>query len=104
MPTSDVLTLCPPTGNGSLALSYGTVYPLTPCCAASAKGSMAGDEPATVCRACYHEIDPMLGDCAVVSSPTFEADLNRLCRTVGTEGYEGILERVRAATTAEEPS
>lgn len=42
--------------------SWG-VYPLTPCCQASAKGSIAGDYPATVCRNCYEEVDDSFGDC-----------------------------------------
>ena len=37
--------------------SYGMFYPLTECCGASAKGSMG----AVVCRACYAEIDPLMG-------------------------------------------
>jgi hypothetical protein len=41
--------------------AYGITYGLTKCCGASAKGSFVGDEPATVCRSCYHEIDPALG-------------------------------------------
>lgn len=40
----------------------GFRYYLTACCGASAKGSVAGGEPATVCRSCYVEVDPMLGD------------------------------------------
>lgn len=78
---------------GSLALSDGVVYPLTPCCQASAKGSMAGGEPATVCRVCYREIDPLLGDCAVVSSPTFSRDLRSVCATVGADRVE-VLKRI----------
>jgi hypothetical protein len=31
------------------------------CCGASAKGSVAGGAPATVCRACYAEIDSLIG-------------------------------------------
>ena len=33
------------------------VYPLTPCCNASAKGSEGG----IVCRKCYHEVPPGFG-------------------------------------------
>lgn len=36
-------------------------YRLTECHRASAKGSMAGDYPATVCRSCYAEIDEAIG-------------------------------------------
>lgn len=97
---SDVTTLCPPSAVGSLALSDGIVYPLTACCSASAKGSMALGEPATVCRGCYEEIDPAMGDCAVVGSETFLRDLYRLCTAVGTEGYLSIVERVRTITLA----
>lgn len=35
-------------------------YPLTPCCGASGKGGGNG----VICRACYHDVDPMFGDCA----------------------------------------
>lgn len=45
-------------GNGKIMFSR-----LTDCCMASAKGSM--DEYGnglTVCRACYAEIDPIMGD------------------------------------------
>lgn len=34
-------------------------YPLTDCCGASATGSMG----ATCCRACYEEVDTILGAC-----------------------------------------
>jgi len=47
--------------------AYGLRYGLTPCCGASAKGSMVGDEPAIVCRACYAEVDPLLGGEATVN-------------------------------------
>lgn len=42
---------------------HGTISPLTRCCAASAKGSIAGDYPCVVCRNCYEEIDDEYGDC-----------------------------------------
>ena len=42
--------------------AYGMRYGVTACCGASAKGSMTGDdEPVIVCRACYAEVDEMLG-------------------------------------------
>lgn len=40
----------------------GFRFYLTPCCWASAKGSVAGGEPATVCRKCYEVVDDRLGD------------------------------------------
>ena len=43
------------------------VYPLTTCCEASAKGSVATGVPATVCRACYRDIDPGYGDCVILT-------------------------------------
>jgi hypothetical protein len=49
-------------GIGWVAEADGFRYYLTECCGASAKGSVAGGEPAVVCRCCYSEIDPMLGD------------------------------------------
>lgn len=36
-------------------------YPLTPCCNATGKGSVAGDYPCVVCRSCYREVDPYFG-------------------------------------------
>lgn len=39
----------------------GWDFYITDCCDASAKGSVAGDYPAVVCRACYTEVDPALG-------------------------------------------
>lgn len=38
-------------------VDYG-IYPLTPCCQASAKGL----EDCIGCRGCYREIDPLYGD------------------------------------------
>ncbi|MDN5896979.1 MAG: hypothetical protein L0H93_23520 [Nocardioides sp.] len=43
------------------AYSEGTIYPLTPCCQASATGSFVQDTPATVCRACYTPVSPVYG-------------------------------------------
>lgn len=39
--------------------SHGLVYPLTPCCQASATGTDYG----TACRSCYEEIDSIFGIC-----------------------------------------
>ena len=45
-------------GDGYVVVeAYGMRYGLTPCCGASAKGGEYG----IVCRACYGEIDPLLG-------------------------------------------
>lgn len=42
---------------GNLVASLmGFEYPLTPCCNASGKGSIAGSGPAVVCRSCYKEV------------------------------------------------
>lgn len=41
--------------------AHGMRYGLTPCCGASATGSMVDDVPAIVCRSCYEEVDPFLG-------------------------------------------
>jgi len=51
--------------------SYGLVYPLTPCCQASAKGTEYG----TACRACYAEIDPVFGICWTTAE--FEERINK---------------------------
>lgn len=37
----------------------GLVYPLTPCCGATAKGM----DEYVGCRNCYHEVDSILGMC-----------------------------------------
>jgi hypothetical protein len=39
----------------------GFAFYLTPCCDAATNGSIATGVPATVCRACYNEVDPLLG-------------------------------------------
>lgn len=47
---------------------YGTIlYPLTPCCSASGKGSQDG----VVCRSCYELMPDVLGD--AVESGDYEA-------------------------------
>lgn len=43
---------------GTIAESDGMRYYLTDCCGASAKGC----DGYIGCRACYYEVDPMLGD------------------------------------------
>lgn len=45
----------------TLASAEGSLYPLTPCCKASATGSIVDDQPAVVCRNCYHEVSPLYG-------------------------------------------
>jgi hypothetical protein len=37
--------------------SFNTIYPLTKCCQATAKGS----DGCVVCRKCYREVDPIFG-------------------------------------------
>lgn len=39
--------------------SHGLVYPLTPCCEASATGT----EDGIACRSCYEEVSPSFGAC-----------------------------------------
>lgn len=46
----------------TLAETDSMIYPLTPCCGATTKGSVAGDTPVMVCRACYKEVPDAL-DC-----------------------------------------
>lgn len=48
--------------NIEFVLSDGLVYPLTPCCGATAKGM----DEYIGCRACYEEVDSMLGACWTV--------------------------------------
>lgn len=52
---------------GLIAESGGFYWYLTDCCEASAKGSFVGCEPAVVCRKCYCEVDPRLGDLPTVT-------------------------------------
>ena len=49
--------------------SFNTIYPLTKCCQASAKGS----DDCVVCRKCYREVDPIFG--MGWSEAEFEAEL-----------------------------
>ncbi len=52
--------------------SYGLVYPLTPCCEASATGTEYG----IACRSCYEEIDSAFGMAISVEEwPKYEATL-----------------------------
>jgi hypothetical protein len=37
------------------------VWPLTPCCQATGKGSTNSDT-GVICRACYDDVDPFYGD------------------------------------------
>lgn len=63
-PAGGGVTIVGDDGIGLIAESTdhpGFRYYLTDCCLASAKGSMVGDEPAVVCRACYHVVDDALG-------------------------------------------
>jgi len=53
-----------------LVEAYGMTYGLTPCCFASATGSMIGDEPVICCRACYEEVDEFLGGPMTVADAT----------------------------------
>jgi hypothetical protein len=45
---------------GALYISDGMLFYVTDCCGGSAKGS-ANVATGVVCRACYTEVDPMLG-------------------------------------------
>lgn len=44
----------------SIGLANGYVYPLTPCCEASGKGSNGG----IVCRSCYEPVESVYAVCA----------------------------------------
>ncbi|MGA0848624.1 MAG: hypothetical protein ACO3RX_01615 [Chthoniobacterales bacterium] len=48
-------------GNGAVEwfTAHGLVYPVTPCCRATAKGGEYG----IICRACYQPIDEFFGLC-----------------------------------------
>lgn len=53
---------------GWYVLADGIIAPLTECCRASAKGS--GNVASGVCcRACYAELDPMMGAAWLLSEP-----------------------------------
>jgi hypothetical protein len=47
----------------ALVVAEWGIYPLTPCCQASAKVFTATGEGRVVCRACYKEIHPLFGAC-----------------------------------------
>lgn len=79
MPIITEPTLLATTERGSLVVLDGLVYPLTPCCDASAKGC----DGYVGCRGCYEEVSPAFGDCAIVGSHTFLSDLTRLCQVIG---------------------
>ena len=58
--------------NITFVRSYGMVYPLTPCCEASATGTQHG----IACRSCYGEIDCSFGFAVSVEEwPKYEAAL-----------------------------
>lgn len=58
--TTNIRTACKV--NLGLDDSTGMIFPLTECCAASAKGSSATHGgPAVVCRRCYQEVDDAYG-------------------------------------------
>lgn len=42
-----------------LAAAGGLIYPLTPCCRASGKGSVTDSRPGVVCRRCYQSVAPV---------------------------------------------
>lgn len=50
-------------GGLTVALSEGLVYPLSPCCKASATGTVGG----TACRSCYRSIPTLYGSCFLTS-------------------------------------
>lgn len=56
---------------GSIAGSDGLLYFLTPCCGASATGTIGG----TGCRGCYELIDPLYGMCVTVTDHHAVRDL-----------------------------
>lgn len=53
------------------------IAPLTTCCGASGKGS-AGSRTGVVCRACYRDVEPAYGDCAVLGEEGDAVPLDRL--------------------------
>lgn len=58
----------------TIAFGDGIYYPLTPCCAATGKGSVDG----TVCRSCYDLVDDAFGGFA-----TDETSARRLLDGLG---------------------
>lgn len=58
----------------TLALSHGIVYPLTPCCEASAKGNVG-----VTCRECGQAVDDRYGD----ASPEYWLGLSRMMMRLG---------------------
>ncbi len=53
---------------GLLTVTDGMMHYLTRCCGASAKGSANGST-GVVCRACYCDIDPEIGNAWMVDDP-----------------------------------
>lgn len=65
-------------GTFAVNLDVGTIYRLTPCCNASGKGSMVGDRPAIVCRACYKEVGDVFAYGAILSDDIDLTELGRM--------------------------
>jgi len=76
-------------------LAHGIIAPLTPCCAASGKGS-ANVESGVVCRACYAEMDPMFGDATLLADPQ-AADRVGTWTTEYPDVIEAVVQTWRAA-------
>lgn len=77
----------------------------TPCCGASGKGSMIGDEPAVVCRACYRPVSDIFGEVAIISGGMLAEAYSLIERGVTeagcpcpTECVMHLLAEVEAAT------
>jgi hypothetical protein len=74
-----------------------SIYLLTPCCNATAKGSSAGGVGMTVCRSCYIEIDTVYG-CSWPAEQA-EAVIEQRFNATRTPGYLDELITKAAATS-----
>lgn len=82
--------------------SDGLSYGLTPCCGASATGSMTDDgEPAIVCRSCYAECDPLLGGPVLIDDPIAEdgVDVEALAEVLNAARAQVETLRLKARET-----
>lgn len=78
-------------------VSYGTVYPLTPCCQASGKGT----EDGVCCRACYDLVSDLYGSAEPTNDPRrTESMITHLVSEEGNDGRGCTDAKVCAAATA----
>lgn len=68
------------------------VWPLTVCCAASAKGSCDG----VVCRKCYELIDDLFGDCWSPDEERGWATYRVLLSDQGCRDVEAVVEHAKS--------